>query len=393
MKVLIANVGSTSYKYTLFEVIKDECNVLARGGIERVSNYEKAIEEGLEKIKQDANVSALDIDAVAFKTVLGKDVSGLREVDGKVLQALEDMVFVAPAHNPPYIAAIKAFEKTLPKAKRMALFETSFYQYAPLAWHRYAVPKKWHEAGIQRNGFHGASHKYAAERAAELCGNIEAAESAKMLYVNGGRLKLAKSFKVVNCHMGGSSSVCGVLDGAAVGASMGFSPQSGLPQNNRVGDIDVMAVPFAMQAFGISMQEALEDLSKRGGLLGVSGVSNDMRDIAVSAKEGNADAQLAIEVLVNDTKSQIGSFAAQLGGLDCISFSGGIAENNPWIREKIIEGLGFLGAYIDSEKNSNMPKGVEGLISPENAKVKVALVYANEEIVIAREVQRYLSHK
>ncbi len=391
MKVLIANVGSTSYKYTLFELDSDACEVVAKGGIERVSDYNSAIRQGLEDIKKNAGVDEAQIDAVAFKTVLGKNVSGLREVDGEVIRALEDMTFVAPAHNPPYIAAIRAFEKTLPSAKRMALFETSFYQWAPRAWARYAVPQSWHEAGIKRNGFHGASHKYAAERAAELCGRTDAAESAKMLYVNGAPAKLERPFRLVNCHLGGSSSVCGILNGAAIGASMGFSPQSGLPQNNRVGDLDAMAIPFAMETLKLTLDGALEDLSKRGGLLGISGVSNDFRDIKNAIEKGDENAALALEVLVYSAKSYIGNFAAHMGGLDCVSFSGGMAENNPVIRTKILEGLGFLGVEIDEEKNKGCVSKKEGLIGKDGAKAQAAVVCADEEIVIAREVQRFLA--
>ena len=237
-KILIANVGSTSYKNTLFGISESgECTELFRSGIERVSDFESAIRESLEALEK-AGFSPDSVDAVAFKTVLGKDLSGLREADDKVLEALEAMSFVAPAHNPPYAAAIRAFKKVLPRARRIALFETSFFQWAAPEWKRYAVPKSWASIGICRNGFHGASHKYAAERAAELCGRPDAAESAKYLYQNNGRTKLETPFRLVNCHLGGSSSVCGILDGAAVGSSMGFSPQSGLPQNNRVGDLD-----------------------------------------------------------------------------------------------------------------------------------------------------------
>ncbi|MBO5255720.1 MAG: acetate kinase, partial [Opitutales bacterium] len=302
-RILIANVGSTSYKYTLFDASADgTCNELVRGGMDRVSDYETAIKQSLEDL-QVKGYSQDGIDAVAFKTVLGKDVSGLREGDEVVLKALEDMSFVAPAHNPPYAAAIRAFSKVLPSAKKVVLFETSFYQWADKAWKRYAVPQSWDEIGIRRNGFHGASHKFAAERAAELCGRNDAAESAKMLYVNNAPAKLDKPFRLINCHLGGSSSICGILNGAAVGASMGFSPQSGLPQNNRVGDLDSTAIPYAMATLGISAEEAMRQLSKEGGLLGISGVSNDMRDLVAASKEGNENAKLAIDVLIYNARA------------------------------------------------------------------------------------------
>ena len=390
-KILIANVGSTSYKYTLFEISEEEgANRLVRGGMERVSDYESAIAESLSDLESKGYKASV-IDAVAFKTVLGKNLSGLREADDAVLKALDDISFVAPAHNPPYAKAIRAFGKILPDARRVALFETSFYQWADPAWKRYAVPESWDKAGIRRNGFHGASHKYAAERAAELCGRPDAAESAKYLYQNNGRTKLETPFRLVNCHLGGSSSVCGILDGAAVGSSMGFSPQSGLPQNNRVGDLDPSALPYAMSKLGITAEEALRQLSKESGLLGISGVSNDARDIEEAAADGNADAALSLNVLAYSARSYIGAFAANLGGLDAISFSGGIGENSPKMREQILAPLGFMGVVIDREKNEACVHKKEGIISSPESKVKVAVISANEEIVIAREAAKLLS--
>lgn len=392
-KILIANVGSTSYKNTFFEISDSgECAELFRSGMERVSDFESAIGESLGALEK-AGFSPDSFDAVAFKTVLGKNLSGLREAGGEVLEALEAMSFVAPAHNPPYAAAIRAFEKLLPRARRIALFETSFFQWATPEWKRYAVPKAWDEAGIRRNGFHGASHKYAAERAAELCGRADAAESAKNLYVSGGPAALEKPFRLVNCHLGGSSSVCGILDGAAAGSSMGFSPQSGLPQNNRVGDLDPMAVSYAVRALGISEAEALRQLSKESGLLGISGVSNDARDIEAAAEGGNAEARLALKTLCHSARGYIGTFAANLGGLDAISFSGGIGENSPSLRAEILEPLRFMGVEIDPEKNAECVRKREGLISTPSSKIKIAVISANEEIVIAREAAKLLSKK
>jgi len=386
--ILIANVGSTSYKYTLYAIEGASCNELMRGGIERVENFEDAIEQGLADLKSNGFTQ---VDAVAFKTVLGKNLSGICEADGKVLKALEDMSFVAPAHNPSYANAIRAFEKIMPASRRVALFETSFYQWADRAWKRYAVPQAWDDAGVRRYGFHGASHKYVAQRAAELCGREDAAESAKLLYVNNAPMSLEKPFRVVSCHLGGSSSVCGILNGAAIGSSMGFSPQSGLPQNNRVGDLDTMAIPFAMSEMGLSADEAVKQLSKEGGLLGISGVSNDMRDIYTAAQEGNERAKLAIEVQAYSTRFYIGAFMAQLGGIDAISFSGGMGQSNPWLRKEILKGFEAFGVVLDEEKNNTISRTSEGIISAENSKVKVVSIVANEEIVIAREVAAFLN--
>lgn len=388
-RILIANVGSTSYKYTLFDASADgSYSELLRGGMDRVSDYDSAIGKSLEELR-GKGFDPLEIDAVAFKTVLGKNLSGLRDADEKVLDALDAMAFVAPAHNPPYAAAIRAFGRVLPSAKKVVLFETSFYQWADAAWKRYAVPQSWDDLGIRRNGFHGASHKFAAERAAELCGRRDAAESARMLYVRGARAKLETPFRLVNCHLGGSSSVCGILDGAAIGASMGFTPQSGLPQNNRVGDLDAMAVPYAMAMLKITPEEAMRQLSKEGGLLGISGVSNDMRDVKAAADSGDERAKLAIDVLVYATKSYIGQFMVQLGGLDAVSFSGGIAENNPWLRERILKSLEGFGLVLDGAANAAAVKR-DAVISASDSKIKAAVVVANEELVIVREAAKYL---
>lgn len=388
-RILIANVGSTSYKYTLFDASADgSYSELLRGGMDRVSDYDSAIGKSLGELR-GKGFDPLEIDAVAFKTVLGKNLSGLRDADEKVLDALDAMAFVAPAHNPPYAAAIRAFGRVLPSAKKVVLFETSFYQWADAAWKRYAVPQSWDDLGIRRNGFHGASHKFAAERAAELCGRRDAAESARMLYVRGARAKLETPFRLVNCHLGGSSSVCGILDGAAIGASMGFTPQSGLPQNNRVGDLDAMAVPYAMAMLKITPEEAMRQLSKEGGLLGISGVSNDMRDVKAAADSGDERAKLAIDVLVYATKSYIGQFMVQLGGLDAVSFSGGIAENNPWLRERILKSLEGFGLVLDGAANAAAVKR-DAVISASDSKIKAAVVVANEELVIVREAAKYL---
>lgn len=388
-RILIANVGSTSYKYTLFDASADgSYSELLRGGMDRVSDYDSAIGKSLEELR-GKGFDPLEIDAVAFKTVLGKNLSGLRDADEKVLDALDAMAFVAPAHNPPYAAAIRAFGRVLPSAKKVVLFETSFYQWADAAWKRYAVPQSWDDLGIRRNGFHGASHKFAAERAAELCGRQDAAESARMLYVRGARAELETPFRLVNCHLGGSSSVCGILDGAAIGASMGFTPQSGLPQNNRVGDLDAMAVPYAMAMLKITPEEAMRQLSKEGGLLGISGVSNDMRDVKAAADSGDERAKLAIDVLVYATKSYIGQFMVQLGGLDAVSFSGGIAENNPWLRERILKSLEGFGLVLDGAANAAAVKR-DAVISASDSKIKAAVVVANEELVIVREAAKYL---
>jgi acetate kinase len=272
MLVLIANLGSTSYKFRLFRMDGQGQEVLAKGGYERVEDHGVVIGDSLDKLESDGVIGSRDeIDAVGFKTVLGRGLSGCVEADDRVLDALEGFALVAPAHNPPYAAGIRQFGRLLPKARRIALFETAFYQWVPEAATRYAVPAAWHDAGIRRYGFHGASHKFVAERSAELCGREDVAEVVRGLYRDGPVTLDAAPLRVISCHLGGSSSVTGIRDGVAIGTSMGFSPQSGLPQNNRVGDLDSAALPFAMRELGIDLDEAERQLTREGGLLGVSG--------------------------------------------------------------------------------------------------------------------------
>ena len=390
MKVLVANLGSTSFKYRLFEMSAGEEQVLAEGGYERVEDYGAVITDALETMEKSGAVSSRDdIGAVGFKTVLGRNLSGCVDADEKVLDALEGFAEVAPAHNPAYAAGIRQFREILPSARAVALFETAFYQWMPEAATRYAVPEAWHEAGIRRYGFHGASHKFIAERSAELLGREDVAAAARGLYQNG-PVDVDQPLRVISCHLGGSSSVTGIRNGAAIGTSMGFSPQSGLPQNNRVGDLDSGAIPYASKALGLSMAEIERQLTKESGLIGVSGVSNDLREVKKAHDAGDPKARLAVDVLVHETRRWASSFLFPLGGLDAFTFTAGIGENNPWLRSAVCEGLEEFGVKIDDERN-NSCKGVEGEISTPDSKVKVHVIPANEELVLAREVFRKLT--
>ncbi len=388
MHILIANLGSTSFKYRLYQIDGENERVLASGGFERVTNYSEVINEALTTLIEQGHLHSIeDIDAVGFKTVLGKNLSGCVEADEKVIAALEGFREVAPAHNPPYAEGIKLFQKLLPTARLVALFETAFYQWIPKAASRYAVPQAWHEAGIQRYGFHGASHKFVAERSAELLGRDDVAEVVRGLYQNGPQPVSGTPVRVISFHLGGSSSVTGILNGVAIGTSMGFSPQSGLPQNNRVGDLDSGATPFAIKTLGISMEEAETQLTTQAGLLGVSGVSNDLRDVRKAAADGNSDAQLALDMLVHSARQWAASYLFDLGGLDALVFTAGIGENNPWLREAICAGLEGFGVTLDPEKN-NACQAEEAIISTADSAVKIIVIPANEELVLAREVNR-----
>ena len=391
MLVLVANLGSTSFKYRLFRMDQSGGEVVAKGGYERVSDYAGVIDDALATLQRDGVITSPDeIEAVGFKTVLGKNLSGCVIADQAVIDALEGFAAVAPAHNPPYAAGIRQFAKSLPKAKLVALFETAFYQWTSEASRNYAIPKAWREIGIRRYGFHGASHKFIAERSAELCGREDVANIARRLYLDGPGAVQGQPFRVVSCHLGGSSSVTGILNGVAIGTSMGFSPQSGLPQNNRVGDLDSGAIPYAMRTLGVSLDEAERQLTKESGLLGISGVSNDIRDVREAASDGNSDAQLALDVLVHSIRHWIGAFMIELGGIDALVFTAGIGENNTDIRAAVCAGLEGFGLQLDPEKNAAC-RATEADIAADASAARILVLPANEELVLAREVFRKLS--
>lgn len=390
MKILVANLGSTSFKYRLFAIDDAQAGLLAKGGFERVTEYTPCIEAMLESLIGGGHIqSGEELDAVGFKTVLGKDLSGCVEADDRVLKALDGFKEVAPAHNPAYAEGIRCFQSKLPSVTRVALFETAFFQWADPAATVYAIPKAWRDLGIRRYGFHGASHKFIAERSAELMGNDAVASRARGLYVNGPVDYPGAPLRVISCHLGGSSSVVGIKNGVAIGSSMGFSPQSGLPQNNRVGDLDSMAIPYVNKMLGLSIEEAERQLNKESGLLGLSGVSNDARDIREAAAEGNEAAQLAIDVLIDSIRHWAGSFFLKMGGAEVISFTAGIGENDSALRAKVCEGLEELGVVLDPAANEATVRGAEGIVSAPASKIKVCVIPANEELVIAREVYRF----
>jgi acetate kinase len=391
MKILVANLGSTSLKWRLFDFANSAERLLHQGGFERVTDYPKAIEDCLSLLKQAGAIrSERDLAAVGFKTVLAKGVNGCVRLDERVLQAMADYIGLAPAHNPPYIAGIRLFAQRMPEVPRVGLFETAFYQFAPEANMRYAVPQAWHDIGVRRYGFHGASHKFIAERSAEMLGRPDIAERARRLYLDGVKAPVTgPDLRVISCHLGGSSSVTGILNGAGIGTSMGLSPQSGLPQNNRVGDLDAEALPYAVKTLGITVEEAQRQLTKEGGLKGLSGISNDIRDIGAAAEQGNANARLALDVLAASARHWMGSYFFQLNGADAIVFTAGIGENRASLRAAVCANLENLGIVLDPGKNA-AAKAAEAVISADSSKVKVLVIPTNEELVVARETKRLL---
>ena len=392
MKILVANLGSTSFKYRLFDM-PDE-RQLARGGVERIGAEQSAsfVEvdgrrtESTDEVPDHAVAvrscltqltdpeigclaDASEVAAIGFKAVHGGRVSGVQRVTDDVLAAMEEMSTVAPAHNPPYIQAMRLLSEKLPEIPLVAAFETGFHQSIPDRQRHYAVPLEWaEEHRVKRWGFHGASHRFIATRVAELLGRDD--------------------LRIISCHLGGSSSLCAIRNGESVATSMGMSPQSGLPQNNRVGDFDCYALPGLMQRMNKSLDEVLELLGSESGLLGLSGVSGDIRDLFDAANDGNQRAQLAIDVYTTSIRNYLGAFLVELGGADVIVFTGGIGENRAEIRSAVCSGLSELGIVLDDQVNEQTSD--EAKISAGDSRTQVWVVPTNEEIVVARQTKEFI---
>jgi acetate kinase len=391
MKILVANLGSTSLKYRLFDLGGGREQLLARGGFERVIDYPKAIEDCLGQLKSGGYIaSEQDLSAIGFKTIMAQGLNGCVRLDEQAVKAMEACNAIAPAHNPPYITGIRLFAQRMPGTPLIGLFETAFYQWAPEAAMRYAVPDAWNDAGVRRWGFHGASHKFIAERSAELLGREDVAQRTRQLYVDGAAAPAKKpDLRVISCHLGGSSSITGILNGVAIGNSLGMSPQSGLPHNNRVGDLDAFALPFLMRSSGLTLDEAERLMCKEAGLKGLSGGYNDIRDVQAQAALGNKKAKLALDVFIHQARHWIGAYFLQLNGADALVFTAGIGENRAELRQSICENLDQLGIVLDRAENSRT-KAQEAVISTTDSRVKVFVIPTNEELVVAREVRRYL---
>ena len=390
MRILVVNPGSTSFKYRLFSIDGEQVRLVARGGSERVTDYGAAIDRALGELAEGGHVrDAADLDGVGFKTVFGGELSGCVLADESVEQALRATADLAPAHNPPYADALRIFRERHPGVPRVAVFETAFYQWVPEHARRYAVPEAWYRAGIRRHGFHGASHKFVAERSAELLGREDVAAVARRLYLDGPRPVSGAPLRIISCHLGGSSSVTAIRDGVAIGTSMGLSPQSGLPQSNRVGDLDSAALPCAMRRLGLTVEQAENQLIKGSGLLGLSGVSNDLRDIKSAADLGDVRARLAIDVFVHSLRHWIGASWFALGGCDALVFTAGIGENNPWLREAACAGVSDLGLRLDLNANASALPGTN--LAASDSRTRVLVIPANEELVVAREAARLLA--
>jgi acetate kinase len=369
MLVLVANLGSTSFKFKLLDMALGG-NVIARGGYERIGQTGAPFKTHADVIDQILKDLPSKPDAIGFKAVHGGPICGAVRVTDDVIATMEQFADIAPAHNPCYIAAMKSFGQKLPNVPQVAAFETAFHQTIPMSRQLYAIPRQWTEdLGIRRYGFHGASHRFIATRVQELLGRDNAR-------------------RVLSCHLGGSSSICAIENGKSVATSMGLTPQTGLPQNNRVGDFDTFAL-LRLLKHNLTVDEVLTKLGKESGLLGLSGVSNDMRDIEREAAAGNAHAKLAIDAFVESVRHYIGAYLVALGGCDVLVFTGGIGENGVAIRESICRNLDWASIVLDPAKNQS--RGQETKISKVESNTEIWIVPANEELIVARQTEAVLN--
>ncbi len=395
MTILICNVGSTSLKYRLFDMDDGE-RVLASGGAERVGTeksvfysrmgdkgteertgipmptHREAIEAMLEALR-DTGIGTETISCVGFKVVHAKGVTGVQYLTDDVLDAMAAFNTVAPAHNPPYIAAIRQFRALMPGVPLIGSFETGFHAQMPPKAYLYSLPTEVSERyAIRRYGFHGASHEYITDWVSRQMGT--------------------RDFNLISCHLGGSGSITAVRSGVSVDTSLGISLQCGTPHNNRIGDIDPYIIFYLVEACGMTLQEVRTMLETKSGLYGLSGgLSNDLRDIEQAAAQGNEHANNAREVYAYSVRKYIGAYVAALGGVQAVAFAGGIGRNSPTVRRLALENLSCMGIELDTAKNEANLSGTD--VSRDGSMVRIYLVDTNEEIVVARKAQALLAQK
>ena len=389
MNILVINAGSSSLKYQLLN--PETQQVLAKGLCERIGidgkftykpdgkqaikeadvampTHSEAIKAVLDAlVDKDNGVigSMAEIDAVGHRVVHGGEKFAKSVlITDEVMAAIEECNPLAPLHNPAHIIGIKACQSLMPSTPMVAVFDTAFHQTMPPVAYTYALPYEYYENDkVRRYGFHGTSHKYVAQRAAAMLG------------------KPIEQLKLISCHLGNGSSVTAVNCGKSVDTSMGFTPLAGLPMGTRCGDIDAGIMEYLMNKYNMNIKEMLNVMNKKSGVLGVSGVSSDFRDLEAAGKEGNARAALAVEVFEYGVKKLIGSYAAAMGGVDAVIFTAGVGENGGHNRANITAGLEFMGIKIDAEKNKI--RGEEIDISAEGAAVRTLVIPTNEELMIA----------
>ena len=396
MKILVINCGSSSIKYQLINMENE--STLAQGLVERIGlvgsslvqkvNGEKfKVEEDMADHKEGMKhvIDALmnpehgvlksmdEISAVGHRIVHGGEkYSKSVLVDDQVIADIEECIKLAPLHNGPSLKGIEACKALMPNTPMSVVFDTAFHGTMPEKAYRYAIPKEFYEKNhIRKYGFHGTSHKYVSREVARAMG------------------KDVKDLKIVSCHIGNGASVTAIKDGISIDTTMGFAPLDGVVMGSRSGSIDPAVVTYLIRELGYTAEEVNEILNKKSGVLGLTGISSDLRDIKEAAyKKGNKEAQLALDIYAYKIKTQIGAYAAAMGGLDVIVFTAGIGENSWETRIDILEGLEFLGVILDKERNNVM--GETALISTDDSKVKVYVVPTNEELMIAKETEELL---
>ena len=399
MKVLVINAGSSSLKYQLIDMESEQ--LLAKGLCERIGidghlkhtplvggkpvfnediplpSHAEAIAAVIDKLtsaEYGVVGSMKEIDAVGHRVVHGgeKFASSVLITD-EVMKALEECTPFAPLHNPANITGINACVEVMGKdVPQVGVFDTAFHQTMPAKAYMYALPYDYYtNDGVHRYGFHGTSHRYVSKRCAELMG------------------KPIEELKLISCHMGNGSSICAIMNGKSVDTSMGFTPLVGLPMGTRVGDVDPGAMQFIMNKYNMDIDSMLNVLNKKSGVLGISGVSSDFRDLEAAAEEGNERAKLALDMFDYSVAKVVGSYAAAMNGVDAVIFTAGVGENAPTTRAGICSYLGYLGAELDEEANSK--RGDDRLISKPDSKVQLWVIPTNEELVIARDTRDIVS--
>jgi len=392
MKVLVINCGSSSLKYQVLDMTDE--SLLCKGMADRIGidgsvikhekigiegkhvvehpmkDHKQAIEQVFEMLV-DPEYGALsdisEVGAVGHRVVhAGEKYSKSVLIHDDVIKALEDCIDLAPLHNPPNLLGIEACMELLPETPMVAVFDTAFHQTMPPESFMYAIPMEYYEKyGVRRYGFHGTSHKYVSDRAAEMLG------------------KKIEDINVITCHLGNGASVSAIKRGKCIDTSMGLTPLAGVVMGTRSGDIDPAIIRFISHYEGTGIEDIVNMLNKKSGVLGLSGVSSDFRDIELAAEAGNKRAQLALDVYWHSVRGYIGAYFFDLGGADVIVFTAGVGENDSLSRDKICRGLEGIGISIDPEKNKI--NGREAIISTDDSKVKVMLIPTNEELVIARD--------
>ncbi|MFZ0446072.1 MAG: acetate kinase [Bacillus sp. (in: firmicutes)] len=390
-KIIAINAGSSSLKFQLFEMPNED--VITKGLIERIGmddsvfnitvkgekqsvitdipNHDVAVKLLLSKLTDLGIIQSLDeIEGVGHRVVHGGEAfADSVLINEDVLNKIEELSEFAPLHNPANLTGIKAFKNVLPNVPAIAVFDTAFHQTMPKSSYVYSLPREYYtEFGIRKYGFHGTSHKYVSERAAELLG------------------RPLSSLRLISCHLGNGASITAIEGGKSIDTSMGFTPLAGLTMGTRSGDIDPALIPYMMEKTNKTAEEVIDVLNKKSGMLALSGFSSDLRDIEEQAADGNERAELALTVFASHIHKYIGSYAARMYGVDAIIFTAGIGENSDTIRARVLNGLEFMGVYWDPALNE--VRGDERYISYPHSPVKVLVIPTDEEVMIARDVVR-----